>query len=139
MPSFMKLYDRKYLGAWDLEEAPNKRATVTIADLDKRPVFNPEAHKEEPKVTMGFEGKKKRLVLNITNARVIGTLYGTDYTQWPGKRIAITVARTRNGKDGIVVLPEKPRGRDTDERDMNHTGSQPDGTVTAPARESGED
>lgn len=133
MPSFMKLFDRTYLGTWDLEDAPGKLAVVTIADLDKRPVFNPEKHAEEQKVTMGFEGKKKRMVLNITNAKTIAVLYGSDYKTWPGKRITLGVARTRNGKDGIVVQASKPKGgKDTDERDMTHTGPQPSGTVTAP-------
>lgn len=133
MPSFMKLFDRKYLGAWDLEEAPNKTVTVTIDNLDKRAVFVPEKNSEEMRVTVGFVGKKKRLVLNITNAKRIGALYGADYTTWPGKRIMLGVAKQRNGKIGIVVKDEKPRSKtDTDERDMTHTGPQPEGTVAAP-------
>ncbi|NDE15357.1 hypothetical protein EBZ80_10545 [bacterium] len=41
------------------------------------------------KPVLGFEKTTKKLILNKTNARTIGLLYGNEMTGWIGKKIAL--------------------------------------------------
>jgi hypothetical protein len=113
MTHFQALYDRDYLGSWDLPE--NKDVAVTI---DK--VIGGEltglGGKKAKKPIISFVGKDKRMICNKTNAKAIAGMYGNHVEKWAGKRIALYVSTTRDPSTGgdipcIRVRPKAPEGK----------------------------
>jgi len=71
--------------------------------------------KEGVKISLKFQGKKKALVLNKTNARVIAKYHGKNTDGWIGKEIEIFPTETEfNGSlvDCIRVRVETPKAID---------------------------
>lgn len=112
MTHFRQLYDRDYLGSWDLPE--NKDITVTI----ERAVggeLTGNGGKKAKKPIITFVGKEKKFVCNITNAKAIAGMYGNHVEQWAGKKIVLYVSTTRDPATGgdipcIRVRPRVPAG-----------------------------
>lgn len=84
MPSLDDIYETKsnYLRVDDLN---NQKVHVTIKSSAVETVG------EDKKIVLDFqEGSGKRLALNVTNARMIAMLVGTeDHTSWVGMRITL--------------------------------------------------
>lgn len=82
MPSAKELYetDSCYLKAEDLG---GKEVPVTIEKIEVIKL------NEKDKLFASFTGKEKGLVLNKTNAAIIGKEYGDDYNAWAGKSILL--------------------------------------------------
>jgi hypothetical protein len=107
---YRQLYDRDYLGSWDLPE--NKDVVVTI----ERAVggeLTGNGGKKAKKPIISFVGKEKKFVCNVTNAKAIATMYGNHVEKWAGKRIALYVSTTRDPSTGgdipcIRVRPQAP-------------------------------
>jgi hypothetical protein len=53
--------------------------------------------RKEEKTVLHFEGYKKGLVLNRTNATLIAGMHGTDVDQWIGKKIVLYATTTPFG------------------------------------------
>jgi hypothetical protein len=92
------LFPSQWLKATDLKGG---RATVRMAGVSIEKVG------EDKKPVLAFQGTKKRLVLNVTNARAIAEITGsTETDEWRGRQIALVVTKVEyQGKrqDGIRV------------------------------------
>lgn len=100
------LYPSKYVKAADLNGKP---ITLTIQKL----VVEKMGHgsEEERKPVLYFRGATKGLVLNRTNAMIVGALYGDETDEWVGQRITIyptTVRAFGSMQDAIRVREEVP-------------------------------
>ena len=98
-----ELYPSKYLKASDLKgheatvEIENVAVETMGRDGERRPVAS-------------FVGKKKKLVLNKTNLRSIGTFLGPETASWPGNRIMIYPTTTDfAGKETACLRVKPPR------------------------------
>jgi hypothetical protein len=113
------LFPNQYIGAADLH---GKDVTLTIDRLvveglktdrgtEKKPVVY--FREMEARHRRG-EGENKRLVLNKTNAKVIGELYGYETDGWKGKRVTFfptTCQAFGKEVDCVRVRPTEPRGK----------------------------
>ena len=102
MPRVSDIYGGAYLKATDLNggtyQVQIERVTVEEVGEDR----------EEKKRVAAFVGAKKPLVLNSTNANILGDAWGDDSNTWPGRRLELFVAPTSfNGKpcQGLRVRP----------------------------------
>lgn len=101
-----RMYDSEYLAAWDLDGD----VTVEIERVEAGTVGH--GPKKDKKPLVYFVSAKKALILNKTNLKTIGTLYGYDAKAWTGKRITLYAGKTSFGnevKDAIRVRPEAPK------------------------------
>ena len=73
-------FPSKYLKSADLQGHAVK---VTIKDVQSAPIGN------DRKLIMYFTGKDKGMVLNKTNARTIGDIFGDDTDDWRGKAVEL--------------------------------------------------
>jgi hypothetical protein len=79
------MFPNEYLGAEDLQ---GQDVTVTIASISQSDL-RVESGGTESKFVMMFKGKKKKFVLNKTNAVAIAALHGKQADDWIGKRITL--------------------------------------------------
>jgi hypothetical protein len=122
MPSAYDLYEF-YLEAADLRDQSH---AVKIASVKAEPIFNPITKKDERKIVLTFEGKKKTMPLNKTQVGAMIELFGDDYTTWTGKQITITPATATNHTPGVdphheTQIPHEQNGRG---KIRNREGSQ---------------
>ena len=107
MPDYRSMFDRDYIGAWDLN---GKDVTVTIAKVERGELTS-RGNKKDHKPVLYFVGKEKALALNKTNAKTVAKLYGNDTSNWIGKAIVIYPTTTEFGKetvDCIRIRPTRP-------------------------------
>jgi hypothetical protein len=76
------LYPSKWVKSDDLDGAPK---IYTISQVSYEPV----GPQKDMKVVLAFVGTPKRMILNVTNARIISGLYGQSPASWTGKRIIL--------------------------------------------------
>lgn len=110
MTHFQQLYDRDYLGSWDIPE--NKDVTVTIENV-KGGELTAMGGKKSKKPIISFVGKEKKFICNKTNAKAIAGMYGNHVEKWAGKRISLYVSTTRDPSTGgdipcLRVRPQAP-------------------------------
>ena len=67
-----------------------KEPTVIIQSVEVRE-FTSKEGKKQSKLAIAFQGAKKTLICNRTNANRIAYMHGKDYTRWPGKEITLFV------------------------------------------------
>lgn len=100
MVSINDVYQSNYLSASDLQ---GKEPVVTITGAEMKSMNDGQA-----KLCIFVNNKQKGIILNKTNARAIGTLYGEETDRWIGKRIKlVTVWTDFQGKpvQAIRVIP----------------------------------
>lgn len=101
-------YPSKYLTAEELDAD----VTVTISDVDLEDIG--QGAQKSRKLILSFQGKKKKFVLNKTNAKTIADVLGTDETdEWIGQRITIGPTEVEfQGEmvNSIRVRKKKPTG-----------------------------
>lgn len=110
MTHFQQLYDRDYLGSWDLPEG--RDVVVTIQSV-KGGELTGVGGKKSKKPVITFEGKDKKMICNKTNAKAIAGMYGNHVEKWAGKKVALYVSTTRDPSTGgdipcIRVRPQVP-------------------------------
>ena len=96
MADIMKMgKNPNYLGSWDLEELPNREATLTIARIvDEDVVTN--GSKERCTVCYWTDRAYKPMILNVTNKKMIAKLYHTkDTEKLAGKAFVIGVEQVK--------------------------------------------
>jgi hypothetical protein len=88
------LFPSKYIKAADLMDKP-EGAPLTISRIEKETLKMQDGSEEE-KWVVHFdewssqpEDKRKRLVLNKTNAISIATVHGNETDEWKGKKITL--------------------------------------------------
>lgn len=106
-----KLYNYDYLGSQDLPDGND--ISVTIQSIKKEMVTSEGGRKEECNVVR-FQGVKKPMILNKTNARTITKLYKTPYIEdWIGKSITLFVKHDIKFRgdlvEGLRIRPVKPK------------------------------
>jgi len=109
MPDYRSMFDRKYVGAWDLE---GKEVTVRIVRVTAETLKNKAGENKKPVVY--FEGTDKGFALNKTNAKTIAAMYGNDTAAWSGKLITLYATSVSFGNettDAIRVRPGIPKGK----------------------------
>jgi hypothetical protein len=104
MPDYRSMYDREYLGEWDLA---GKDITVTIREV-KGAELTAQGGRKSKKPVVYFEGKEKGLALNKTNGKIIAGMYGTKTEDWVGKRITLYPAMTTFGADTVPCIRVRP-------------------------------
>lgn len=104
------MFPSDYLCAAELK---GKAATVTISGVKFEDLkMRGGASKRKPILT--FERTPKKLVLNVTNADTIATLYGTQGLDWIGKKIVVYPTKTKMGRetvDCIRIREHKQQGQ----------------------------
>jgi len=99
------LFDKAYLYAYDLQ---GRDVTVTIAKVTGGTLVGT-GGKSNKKPVLFFNGTKKGLALNITNARSIAAMYGGfDDKQWIGKRITLYPTTTQFGSQTVECIRIRP-------------------------------
>lgn len=112
MGDYRKMFDRDYLGHFDLD---GKDVTVEINKVVAGELTAMGGRKSK-KPILYFSGKEKGLIANKTNCRTIAALYGNNTDDWVGKRITLYVSTTRNPDGGgetecIRIRPKAPAGK----------------------------
>lgn len=96
-------YPSKYISAADLQ---GREPTVVIATVDLETIG------DSRKLVLTFQGKKKAMVCNKTNADRIGYMYGDETDEWIGREIVLySELVTYGGKtvEGLRVKPPQKR------------------------------
>lgn len=108
---YKKLYDNRFLGAWDLDGRDS--ITLTISEVTTEEVKNTSGQTEKVPVVYFKEGKsRKGLVMNKTNGKAIAGQYGNDIEGWVGKKITLTVQQVSAFgavTDALRVIPTRTR------------------------------
>lgn len=79
--------DKDYIGSHNLEEG--EEMLLTIVKFEGEEMVQTTDGTKSPKMVLYFKEDKPKMILNITNAMTIGTLYGTHPDKWLGKQIQI--------------------------------------------------
>lgn len=96
-----KLFDKAYIYAYDLE---GRDITVTIERVAGGTLVGT-GGKSNKKPVVYFKGTEKGLALNITNARVIASLYGGfESSLWIGKRVTLYPTTTTFGAQTVECI-----------------------------------
>ena len=123
MTDYRSMYDRDYIGHWDLG---GRDVAVTISKVNAGELTAVGGRKSK-KPIVHFRNGPKPLICNKTNAKTIAALYGNMVEDWVGKRITLFVSMTRNPDGGgetecIRIRPKMPgAGQD----DAFAEGAQP--------------
>lgn len=99
------MFPSEFLCAEDLK---GKDVTITIAGISKQDLkMKGGSSKRKPVLT--FERTPKKLVLNVTNADSIATLYGSKADEWVGKRITVYPTTTTFGRQTVTCIRVRER------------------------------
>lgn len=106
MTTLNDLFPSPYLAAGDVENKP----VVTIKNLTKKTMKNRDGE-EEVKPVIFFNEFEKGMVLNKTNADIIGSLLGSVIEEWYGERVqlhSVTVEAFGKRAPAIRVMEARP-------------------------------
>jgi hypothetical protein len=115
------MFDRDYLGSWNLVDSKGEKVDVTVTIAKVTPVHvGREVKKDgivikkpDKKPCLSFVGKELGMVCNKTNAKTIAGMYSNDTEKWVGKQITLYATTTKFGSDtvdAIRVRPTIPKG-----------------------------
>lgn len=90
------LFPGRFIKAVDLK---GKDVTLTIASIAAEEIDG------KTKAVITFEGTKKQLVLNRTNAEAVKLMFGRETNDWLGKRITIYPATIQDAFGGGADIP----------------------------------
>ena len=109
MPHYLSMFDAKYMRSWDLA---GREWTLRIMRVEAQEL-TAQGGRKSKKPIVYFDGARKALVLNKTNAKAIAGMYGVDTRGWLGKPVAVYPTTTEMGGeivDCIRVRPQVPSG-----------------------------
>lgn len=112
MPDYRSMFERLYLGAWDLQ---GRDVTVRISRVIAA-TLTAQGGRTSKKPIVYFEGTDKALALNKTNAKTIAAIYGNNTDAWVGERITLYPTTTTMGSetvDAIRIRPVRPKGKNS--------------------------
>lgn len=89
---FRSLYDKEFIGSWDLDGTDK---TITITKVVGGTLTGVGGRKSR-KPVIYFDGSEKGFALNATNGKTIAAMYGKYIEGWPGKKITLYKAMTRD-------------------------------------------
>jgi hypothetical protein len=103
-----EVFPSNYLKADDLK---GNAAVVTIASAEIEELGK--GNQKDKKLVLGFRGKEKKLVCNVTNANTIAKLYGDDTEGWIGQRITLLPREVEFQGEMVLAIRvslQKPAG-----------------------------
>lgn len=108
MTDYRSLYDKEFIGAWDLKD--DKDVVVTITKVIGGQLVGQGGRKAKKPVVY-MRGTEKGFALNSTNGKTIAAMYGTHVEKWVGKKIALYKSTTRNpnGDGDVECIRVRPR------------------------------
>ncbi|NDD52816.1 hypothetical protein EBZ39_02880 [bacterium] len=66
------------------------------------------------KPVLGFKGTAKKLILNKTNAKILGLLYGNEMDNWIGRKLALFLTTTEAfGQKDVLAVRVRPKDPET--------------------------
>lgn len=98
------LFPSLYLKAADLR---GRDVTVVIDRIEPRHELQRQNGKDY-KPVIWMRGTDKGWCLNVTNARTIAKLYGSEVTQWVGKAVTIYPTQVQFGRDTVEAIRVRP-------------------------------
>lgn len=106
----------EYLGAWDVEEQPNREVTLTIDRIvDEKVVTNGQS--ELCTVIYWTEKDVKKMIINITNKKTLAKLYKTtDTEKLKGKAVTIGIDKVKafgDVHDALRIRKKIPQQTDS--------------------------
>lgn len=112
MTDYRSLYDKDFIGAWDLKD---KDVTVTITKVIGGSLVGQGGRKSK-KPVIYMKGTEKGFAVNATNGKTIAAMYGNHVEKWVGQRISLYKSTTRNPNgegevECIRVRPTAPQGK----------------------------
>jgi hypothetical protein len=110
--------------------------TVTIEKVVAGSVTNA-AKKTSKKPIVYFKNKTKGMVMNVTNCKTVGRMYGDDPREWVGKRVTLYQAETSAGGETIACIRIRQRPPGGAEKKADET--PPTDPVKSDMREPGEE
>lgn len=99
--SDLDFYSSPWLSVGDLNGRPVR---VTISEWKVEEVRQRDGSKVR-KVALSFTGKRKRLILNMTQGRAGEAVWGEALEGWIGKQCILQPGRADNGKETILLVP----------------------------------
>lgn len=88
-----------------VDDLQGKEHTVKVARVYVHQVYNPNTRKQEPKLAMSFENRKKDMILNATQADAMMSITGTEHEQkWIGAEITLAACVGFNNKKTIRIM-----------------------------------
>ncbi len=85
--------DKNYLGAHNLE--PGEEFLLTISKFEGEEMVQTADGAKSSKQVLYFKEDKPKMILNITNATIIASLYGNHPEDWTGKQIQVYSASVK--------------------------------------------
>jgi hypothetical protein len=128
MPDYRGMYDRDYVGVWDLD---GRDKVVVISSVACAALVS-EGNKKTKKPVLSFRGFDKKLAVNKTNGKILAKLFGTTETEkWVGKPITIYPTTTKFGSDivdCVRIRPSHPQqqGRPQQQRQQTSADEPPE-------------
>jgi len=105
----MNIFESDMFPYLDGEWVKDERPTLTIKSIAQEEIVN--GDRRDTKFVIHFTETKKGLVLNKTNAKIIGKLYTGETDNWMGNRISLTTESVRafgETHNAIRVVPKVP-------------------------------
>jgi hypothetical protein len=109
MTDYRSLYDKDFIGAWDLKD--DKDVTVTITKVIGGNLTGQGGRKTK-KPVIYMRGTEKGFAVNATNGKTIAAMYGKHVEDWVGKRITLYKSTTRDPSGGdqeVECIRVRPR------------------------------
>jgi len=104
MPDYRKMFDKEYIGSWDLD---GNDVTATIKDVKAGELAGQNGRKSKNPIVY-FDGSAKGLVLNKTNSKTIAAMYGTLTEAWIGKSITMYPTKTEMAGETVDCIRIRP-------------------------------
>lgn len=117
MTDYRSLYDKDYIGAWDLKD---KDVTVTITRVVGGNLVGQGGRKSKKPIVY-MRGTEKGFAVNATNGKTIASMYGNHVEEWVGKRITLYKSTTRspNGDGDVECIRVRPKVPAAGKEDAN--------------------
>ena len=113
-----QLINPEYLGAYSLGDAEDM--TVTIDHVKMEEITGTQGKKDYASVAHLKD--QKPMILNVTNSKSIGKLYGPFIEDWAGKQITIYATTTKMGGEVVECLRIRPRVKIVEKRAITDKG-----------------
>lgn len=95
--------DSVWLRATDLKDGDGNptKYRLRIAGWDTTE-FKQNDGSVRKQIVISFHGAKKKLGLNVTNSKMIASMYGDDTNEWTGKEVILCPQKTMNQQGNLV-------------------------------------
>jgi hypothetical protein len=96
-----KLRNEKYLGAWDFEHGKEYKFLISKVQSEKIPS---RTGGEDLRPVIYTSTSPKGIVLNVTNAKMVEILYGSEIENWSNKTVIVTIRKEKVKGEMIDVI-----------------------------------